>query len=94
MPRTRRDQNCVPGSHFPGFPVDFHEAASGENEVNFLTGAMVVPLRTAFERERCFCEALIFNGCVGEVENAADRGTVSGGKRSLFCDLIDCHLGV
>ncbi len=94
MPRSRGNENCISRGDFTGFPVDFHEAAAGEDEVNFLAGPMVMALRAAFGGKRSFCEALIFNGCVGVVENASDCGSVSGGERSLFCNLIDCHLGV
>lgn len=65
MPRSRRNENCISGSDFPGFPVNLDEPAAGENEVNLLAGFVVVALSAPVEWQRRFREALIFNRCVG-----------------------------
>lgn len=76
MPFPGRNENGITGSDGSLFSVDFHEAGSFENKVDFLTFPMVMPLRCAARGEAGFGEALVNNRRVSPVQNAPDSRAV------------------
>jgi len=91
MPRSGRDKDGITRFHLAGFAVDFHETGAGKQVIEFLTELMVMPLCFASGGERGFRQALIGYRCIGQVQQAADRGTVLGGERGLLLAVADFH---
>lgn len=73
--------------------VDFYGGFSFEDEVDFFASFVVVAVGLGAGGEAGFGEALVLDGCVGGVEDAADGGAVCGGEWFLVVELVDGHGG-
>lgn len=94
VPFTRRDKDCIAWGDRAFFAVEFHRSGPFEDEIDLFTFLVVVAVSASARLEARFGETLVFNRGIRAIENASNCGAVGGGKRFLFCDLIDCHLGV
>ena len=83
VPGRRGDQNGVTGTDGSGFAVDLHGAVAFQDEVKLLAEFVVVAFGGAAGGDGGFGEALVFDGCVGPVEDAADLGAILGGEGFL-----------
>ena len=83
MPCPRWDEDGVTWDHATGDASDLHLGAAFENEIEFLTESMVVTLSAATSGHGGFGERLVLHGCVRQVQETADGGTVLGGEGRL-----------
>lgn len=83
MPRARRYQDAIAGSDHPRFAIDLHFATAFEDEIDFLSRAMVMALRRATRGQAGLGEALICHRSIGTVENAPNGRAIGRGERRL-----------
>lgn len=83
MPGAWRNENSVAECHILDSSIDFHNAAAFQNEIKLLAEFVVVAFGCATRGDGGFGEALVFDGGVGAVEDAADLGAVLGGEGFL-----------
>jgi len=83
VPRARGDENGVAGADGARFAIDFDFAIACEDEIKFLGEFMIVALRRAATRHPRFGQALLFDGRIGAIEDAADGGAVFRGEWRL-----------
>jgi short-subunit dehydrogenase len=91
VPGARRNQDGITHGHRLGFPVDLHGAFALQHEIELLALLVIVPFGRAPGRQTGLGEALIENGRIGPVEDAANPGTVSGRKGFLAGYVQDNH---
>ena len=91
MPAACRNENGI--TRFDGvrFVIDFHGAATLEDEIEFFGFFVIVTFGGCFSRHGGLGQALIGDRGVGRVEDASDRRTVFGGERALFRNREDRH---
>jgi len=87
------DEDGVAAGDVAGFAVDFHDGVAFEEEVEFFAEFVVVAVGGLAGGHGGFGEALLFDGGVGAVEDAADGGAVLGGEGALIFELLDYHAG-
>ena len=91
MPCSGRDQDGVTRLHVFELIVDLHLPLAFEDEIKFLTDAMVMTLSGAAGGDGGLSQRLIFNRGVGEIQQTANGRTVFGGKRRLCGDGANDH---
>ena len=91
VPCSGRYQYGITGLHILDFTVDLHLGLTLEYEVEFLANAMVVTLGGTAGGYGGLSQRLIFDRCVGEIQQAANGGTVFGGKRRLCGESAKDH---
>lgn len=91
VPRAGWDEDGIAGGDFAGFAIDFHQAGAFQQEVEFLTPLVIMPLGAGPRRQGGLCEGLELDRGIGAVENAADGGTILGGEGSLGTQILDGH---
>ena len=91
VPGPRRDKNGVPGMDGSSFAIDFHQAFAFEDEVELLCEAVIMALGGTTFTELSFRKALIANGRIGEVENAANSRAIFSGEGFLIFQIENVH---
>lgn len=85
------DENSVAGADVLGGVVDFHAGVAFEEEIKLLAKFVVMAVGGLSGCHGGLGEALLFDGGVGAVEDAADGGAVLGGEGALIFELPDYH---
>ena len=91
MPGTWGNEDGVAGVDGLSGAIDFHFGRAFEDEVEFFTEAMVVAFGGAAGGEGGFGEGLVLDRCVGQVEQASNRGAVFGREGRLLGEGTDDH---
>lgn len=84
VPGARGNEDGVAGVDGLSGAIDFHFGGAFEDEVEFLTEAMVVAFGGAAGGECGFGEGLVLDRGVGQVEQATNGGAVFGREGRLL----------
>ena len=91
VPCAGRDEDRVAGADGARLSVDFHFTAAAEDEIKLLGESVIMALRGSACGDLRLGEALVFDGRVGSVEDAADGGAVLGGEGFLVGEVEHGH---
>lgn len=91
VPSARWNQDGVAWADGTDLAIDFHGPRAFENEVEFLTHLVVVPLGGLANGNGGFGKGLVLDGCIGLIQNATDRAAIFGGEWRLLGKLVDRH---
>ena len=91
MPCAWRNENGVARSDRSGLAVDFHRALALEQEIELLSLLVIVPFGRSSRGNTGLGEALIEDGRVGAVKDAANPRAVLGRERFLAGYVLDNH---
>lgn len=83
VPGSRGDQDRVSGSDRAPFGIDFHDAFAFQDEIELFAFLMIVALRGAAGEDARLGEALVADGGIGAVKDAANPRPILGGKGFL-----------
>ena len=83
VPGSRRYQHSVACLDFAEIVFKFHQAASFEDEIEFLAELVIMPFRGLSRWNGGLREALVANRCVRAVENASNGRTIFCGEGFL-----------
>jgi len=89
--RPGRDEDGISGGDIAGFAVDLHQGGAFEKEIKFLAELVVVAFGGLARSHGGLGQTLLFDGCVGAVEDAADGGPVFGREGALISDWLHYH---
>ena len=83
MPGSRGIRIASPGAMRTPFGIDFHDAFAFQDEIELFAFPMIVALRGAAGEDARLGEALVADGGIGAVKDAANPRPILGGKGFL-----------